>query len=216
MLPGCEKSLLFATEHIRQFFVLAVRTLVIRSSRVWKNAGGSCARLFCSHFENFSRHSERSLSSSALGGIQLRGCNCFFEVLLGRAATLPTWEHVPVDGTHVFVPTIAPLKCCLSLSAKKVTRGSTNSYVKRRLVTQGGWYAVGIGTVLTARSRLYRNEFLQENMHLKALAEIYTTLPDYLLLFYFILLLFFFFQTLSHGGCLSARYQRISLLFHVG
>ena len=155
-------------------FVLAVRTLVIRSSRVWKNAGGSCARLFCSHFENFSRHSERSLSSSALGGIQLRGCNCFFEVLLGRAATLPTWEHVPVDGTHVFVPTIAPLKCCLSLSAKKVTRGSTNSYAKRRLVTQGGWYAVGIGTVLTARSRLYRNEFLQENMHLKALAEIYT------------------------------------------
>ena len=79
-----------------------------------------------------------------------------------------------MDGTHVFVPTIAPLKCCLSLSAKKVTRGSTNSYVKRRLVTQGGWYAVGIGTVLTARSRLYRNEFLQENMHLKALAEIYT------------------------------------------
>ena len=127
-----------------------------------------------SPFGIFSRHSERSLSSSALGGIQLRGCNCFFEVLLGRAATLPTWEHVPVDGTHVFVPTIAPLKCCLSLSAKKVTRGSTNSYVKRRLVTQGGWYAVGIGTVLTARSRLYRNEFLQENMHLKALAEIYT------------------------------------------
>ena len=146
---------------------------MIRSSRVWRNAGGSCARLFCSHFENFSRHSERSLSSSALGGIQLRGCNCFFEVLLGRAATLPTWEHVPVDGTHVFVPTIAPLKCCLSLSAKKVTRGSTNSYVKRRLVTQGGWYAVGIGTVLTARSRLYRNEFLQENMHLTAFFKLY-------------------------------------------
>ena len=53
MLPGCEKSLLFATEHIRQFFVLAVRTLVIRSSRVWRNAGGSCARFFCSHFKIF-------------------------------------------------------------------------------------------------------------------------------------------------------------------
>ena len=118
-------------------FVLAVRTLVIRSSRVWRNAGGSCARLFCSHFENFSRHSERSLSSSALGGIQLRGCNCFFEVLLGRAATLPTWEHVPVDGTHVFVPTIAPLKCCLSLSAMKVTRGSTNCSRNEGLLSRG-------------------------------------------------------------------------------
>ena len=161
MLPGCEKSLLFATEHIRQFFVLAVRTLVIRSSRVWRNAGGSCARFFVfSHFEIFSRHSERSLSSSALGGIQLQGSNCFFEVLLGCAATLPTWEHVPVDGTHVFVPTIAPLKCCLSLSAKKVTRGSTNSYEKRRLVTQGGmvccWYRQRFAGSFSAVSRPFR------------------------------------------------------------
>ena len=33
---------------------------------------------------------------------------------------------------------------------------------------------------------------LQPNMHLKALAEIYTTLPDYLLLFYFILFCCYF------------------------
>ena len=138
MLPGCVKVSPFRHgAYTAILFVLAVRTLVIRSSRVWRNAGGSCARLFCSHFENFSRHSERSLSSSALGGIQLRGCNCFFEVLLGRAATLPTWEHVPVDGTHVFVPTIAPLKCCLSLSAMKVTRGSTNCSRNEGLLSRG-------------------------------------------------------------------------------
>ena len=32
----------------------------------------------------------------------------------------------------------------------------------------------GSGNLDRARSRLYRNEFLQENMRLKALAEIYT------------------------------------------
>ena len=36
------------------------------------------------------RHSERSLSSFVLGGTQLRVCNCFSEVRLGRAATSAT------------------------------------------------------------------------------------------------------------------------------
>ena len=35
-------------------------------------------------------------------------------------------------------------------------------------------FIAGCGKLYTARSRLYRNEILQENMRLKALAEIYT------------------------------------------
>ena len=45
---------------------------------------------------------------------------------------------------------------------------------RHRRLRDSANFSIGCGKFYRARSRLYRNEILQENMRLKALAEIYT------------------------------------------
>ena len=86
--------------------------------------------------------------------------------------------------THIFLqnlasiqPRTSPVKFARPYSRSPLTPSGQVHEEGGRLVlipSRDRGVAAGCGKLYRARSRLYRNEILQENIRLKALAEIYT------------------------------------------
>ena len=68
----------------------------------------------------------------------------------------------------------AIIKLCPGLNTIKTTRAMFFNYWLRTPPSSWLLHCEGSGKLDRARSRLYRGQILQENMRLKALAEIYT------------------------------------------